>query len=390
MPLSLEPRPRTPRPLAWLAPVFAVLAAAALAGVAFAAMGYPPGATLHAFFVAPLLSADGWAELLLKAAPLVLVAEGLAFGFRGGVWNIGAEGQITLGAIAGGGMALLLHEQGGGWVLPLVCLAGLLGGMAWGAVPAWLRLRFGASEILVSLMLAYVAQLLLVALVHGPWKDPEGFNFPHSRMFSDGAVLPPLLEGQRPTWGTLLSFASAPLAWVLVSRSVLGFHARVAGLAPAAARFAGFREAGLVWAAMLIGGGCAGLAGVFEVAGPIGQLIAQVSPGYGFTAIIVAFLGRLHPFGIVPAGLLVALSYLGAESAQVAVGLPRGASGLVQGGLLFAVLAADVPVRFRLRRVRRAPEGATVEGTAVGETTAGDATPRRATVTPAVTPGVRP
>lgn len=375
MPVRLEARTRAPHALVWLSPVLAVLATAALAGAAFAAMGHPPAAALHAFFVAPLLSADGWAELLLKAAPLVLVAEGLAFGFRGGVWNIGAEGQITLGAVAGGGLALLLHEQDGWWVLPLVCLAGLLGGAAWAAPPAWLRLRFGASEILVSLMLAYVAQLLLVALVHGPWKDPDGFNFPHSRMFADSAVLPPLLEGQRPTWGTLLSFAAAPLAWVLVSRSVLGFHARVAGLAPAAARFAGFREARLVWAAMLIGGGCAGLAGVFEVAGPIGQLIPQVSPGYGFTAIIVAFLGRLHPFGIVPAGLLVALSYLGAESAQVAVGLPRGASGLVQGGLLFAVLAADVLVRFRVRRVRRARVGSAMRpgGAAVGDAATGGA-----------------
>ena len=358
MRFRVEPRREIPGALLWLTPAVAVLATVVAAAALFALLGHNPLPALWELFVKPLLSVQSLTELALKAAPLVMIGVGLAAGFRANVWNIGAEGQLTMGAIAGSGVALALYGQQGAWVLPLMCLAGVLGGMAWGAIPAFLRTRFEVSEILVSLMLTYVAGLFLSYLVLGPWKDPEGLNFPQSRMFSDAALLPVLVEGTRLNAGVPISLAVALAGWVVMQRSILGFAIRTAGSAPAAARYAGFSRDRVVWITMLASGGLAGLAGVFEVAGPIGQLIPKLTPGYGFTAIIVAFLGRLHPLGIVAAGLVMALSYIGGDMAQVDMGLPSAAVGLVQAMLLFFLLASDFLVRYRVRAVRpqAAPE----------------------------------
>jgi simple sugar transport system permease protein len=232
---------------------------------------------------------------------------------------------------------------------PLMCLAGIAGGAAYAAIPAFLKTRFGVNEILTSLMLTYVATLFLSTLVYGPLKDPLGFNFPQSRMFGDDALLPVVLSGTRLHLGSLVALAIAVAGWVLMTYTIIGFQVRVLGQAPAAARFAGFNAGRLVWFCLLLSGGLAGLAGLFEVAGPIGQLVPEISPGYGFTAIIVAFLGRLHPLGIILSGLLMALSYIGGETAQVEVGLPQAVTGVFQGLLLFFLLASDFLVRYRLR-----------------------------------------
>jgi general nucleoside transport system permease protein len=336
-----------------LTPLLAVALTVLAGAVLFAALGKDPAASLRAFFVTPVSTRYGLAELALKATPLVLIGLGLSVGFRAGVWNIGAEGQLVLGAVCGGGVALALHGQEGPHVLPLMLLAGVAGGMAWAAVPAFLKARLDVNEILVSLMLTYVATLLLSALVYGPWKDPEGFNFPQSRMFT--STLPLVLDGTRLHIGAPLALLAAALAWLLLARTLAGFAVTVTGLAPAAARFAGFRRERMVWGGFLLSGGLAGLAGVMEVAGPIGQLVPQVSPGYGFTAIIVAFLGRLHPLGVLLAGLVVALSYIGGENAQIEVGLPQAVTGVFQGLLLFFLLATDLLVRFRPRLVAAAP-----------------------------------
>jgi len=339
-----------------ITPLIAVALTVASGFVLFAALGKDPVNALHHFFISPLLSLYGLAELGIKATPLALIGVGLAIGFRAGVWNIGAEGQLTLGAIAGGGLALWLGDTEGLWVLPLMCVAGILGGMAYGAIPAFLKTRFEVNEILTSLMLTYVATLLLSLLVYGPWKDPEGYGFPESRLFGTSAVLPVILEGTRLHVGALVALAVDVAGWVLMSRTLIGFQVRVVGQAPAAARFAGFSRPRLIWLAFLLGGGLAGLAGLFEVAGPIQQLVPVISPGYGFTAIIVAFLGRLHPLGVVLAALLVALSYLGGESAQIAAGLPQAVTGVFQGMLLFFLLASDVLIHYRLRFGPRAAE----------------------------------
>ena len=236
----------------------------------------------------------------------------------------------------------------------MMLAAGVAGGVFWAAIPAWLRTRFNANEILTSLMLVYVATLTLSLLVHGAWRDPEGFNFPQSKMFGEAALLPILWPETRLNFALLLALAVVALGWLFMRRSLTGFQMRVAGLAPDAANYAGISSRRTVWLGMLIGGACAGLAGVSEVAGPIGQLLPSVSPGYGFAAIIVAFVGRLHPVGIVFASLLMSLLYLGGESAQINLALPSAVTGLFQGALLFFLLAADVFINYRLRFVRPA------------------------------------
>jgi general nucleoside transport system permease protein len=301
------------------------------------------------FFITPLETRYGIGEWLLKAAPLMLCAVGLAVGYRANVWNIGAEGQLTLGGVLAGGLALVFEESTGPWVLAAMIVAGAIGGMLWAAIPAWLRTRFNANEVLTSLMLVYVASYLLSYLVHGPWRDPQGFNFPQSKMFADAAMWPNILADTRLNGGFVIALVIVTAAWLFMSRSVIGFEMRVAGLAPAAARYAGISSGRTVWIGMLVGGACAGIAGVNEIAGPLGQLQPSISPGYGFAAIIVAFVGRLHALGILLASLLMSLLYLGGESAQLSLALPSAVTGLFQGTLLFFLLAADVFIRYRLR-----------------------------------------
>jgi ABC-type uncharacterized transport system permease subunit len=353
MRLRLEPRLAASRRMRLAAPVIAAIATVIAGAILFAALGRDPLLGLYTFFVKPVSTLDGLSELFLKATPLTLCAVGLAVGFRGNVWNIGAEGQLLVGAICGTGVALALYGEGGWWGLPLMILAGIAGGMAWGAIPALLRTRFHANEILVSLMLTYVAAQLQGHLVHGPWRDPEGYNFPETRIFESWAQLPILIPGTRLHWGVLAALIAVLLGWVFMRRSFTGFQIDVVGQAPLAARYAGYSESRVVWISFLVSGGLAGLAGVFEVAGPVGQLNATFAPGYGFAAIIVAFLGRLHPVGAGLAALLMALMFLGGETLQLDLKLPKAVTGVFQGMLLFFVLASDVLIHYRLRFARR-------------------------------------
>jgi simple sugar transport system permease protein len=354
--LKLQPR-RDPSPgLAYVTPLIALAATLVAGFVMFALLGKDPVRALSLIFIDPLTSKRGLTELLVKATPLILIAVGLSIGFRAGVWNIGAEGQYAMGAVAGGAVAIAVHPAGGIWLLPAMCLAGMLGGMLWAAIPAYLSTRFNASEILVSLMLVYVATLLLSYIVHGPLRDPQSFGFPESVLFQESAQLPALVAGSRAHVGFLVALAVVAAAHILMARHRLGFDIRVFGEAQAAARFAGITRPRIVWLSFLTSGALAGLAGLFDAAGPIGQIVPALPAGYGFTAIIVAFLGRLQPIGILLAGLLLALTYIGGETAQVAMSLPSATTAVFQGMLLFFLLASDVLVRFRI--VRTAPRSA--------------------------------
>jgi simple sugar transport system permease protein len=331
------------------APLLAVMLTLIGGLVVFSALGKDPLHAFKVFFFNPVKDLYGVSELLLKATPLMLIAMGLAVGFRANVWNIGAEGQFIAGAIAGSGVALAFDQTGGVWVIPAMMLAGIAGGAFWAAIPALLRSRFNANEILVSLMLVYVAQLLVSWVVHGPWKDPMGFNFPQTRMFEDTAVLSPLISGTRLTIAFPIAVAVLVAGYVFVHRSFLGFQMRVTGQAEGAARHAGFPVKRAIWIGMLAGGATAGLAGLGEVAGPMGQLTEHVSNDYGFSAIIVAFVGRLTPVGIFLASLLMALMVMGGEQAQQYLALPSSVSKVFQGMLLFFLLGTDVFARYRLR-----------------------------------------
>ncbi|MEM7615602.1 MAG: ABC transporter permease, partial [Pseudomonadota bacterium] len=320
--LTLEPRQRQPRLLQGAAPVLAVLITMVAGGILFAALGKNPVEAIRIIFLDPLLSPFSRSELLVKAAPLAIIAVGLSFGFRAGIWNIGAEGQFIVGAITGGAVGLAFYDVSGLWVLPLMALAGAAGGFAWAMIPAILKIRFNANEILVSLMLVYVADLLLSALVSGPLRNPDGFNFPESRQFHDSATLPIFLDGTRAHIGILFALGICVAGYVMLHRHVFGYHVKLMGAAPRAATFGGVSTAMLTAVCLGLSGALAGLAGLFEAAGPVGQLVPGLPAGYGFTAIIVAFLGRLDPLGILLASLVMALTYIGGETAQFTLQIP--------------------------------------------------------------------
>lgn len=335
--------------MVYFSPVLALILSLLAGIVLFFIMKVSPLAALHAFFIEPISTSYGLAELGVKATPLILIGVALSLGFKAGVWNIGAEGQLTMGGLCGGAVALYFYNQEGFYILPLMLLAGIAGGMAWASIVAFLRVRYNANEILTSLMLSYVAVLFLNLMVHGPLKDPEGFNFPESRMFSDSTLLPILLDGTRLHIGAIIALFVVALGWLIISRTLLGYQIKVAGSAPAACEHAGFSGSKIIWITLMMSGGIAGLAGVLEVAGPIGQLQPKISPGYGFTAIIVAYVGRLHPLGALLAGILLALTYLGGETAQIQLNLPVAVTGVFQGLLLFFLLASDVLIHYRFQ-----------------------------------------
>lgn len=347
--LKLVARGRRSQAWSLASPVLAIAATVVVTGFLFLCFGKPPLTALDVFLIQPIASGNGLAELLVKAAPLIMIGVGLALAARASVWNIGAEGQFTIGAICGGGLALAFPDAPAILLYPGMLLAGTVGGMAYAGIVAWLRIKFNASEILTSLMMNYVAGFILIYLVSSPWRDPQGFGFPQTAMFSAAATAPVLFAGTRVHLGVVVALIAAIAGWVVLSRTIFGFQLRVQGAAPRAARFAGFNDKGIIMASMLVSGALAGLAGVFEVSGPIGQLTAQISPGYGYTAIIVAFLGRLNPLGVVLAGLLLALSYLGGEAAQMDLALPSSVTGIFQGVLLFFLLACDALILFRVR-----------------------------------------
>jgi simple sugar transport system permease protein len=230
-----------------------------------------------------------------------------------------------------------------------VLIAGVLGGMLWAGIVALLRDRFNANEILVSLMLVYVAEQLLNYVVYGPWKDPAGYNFPQTITFLKATQVPKLFTGYRVNVGVLIALVSVAAFWILLFRTYAGFQLQVGGLAPAAARYAGFSSRKALWTALMLSGGMAGLAGGLEVAGPLGQLTPHVPAGYGFAAIIVAFVGRLHPVGIVFSAILMSMFYIGGELAQSRLGLPKSLTGVFQGLLLFTLLACDTLIAYRIR-----------------------------------------
>lgn len=347
----LEPRANPSVLMAWLSPVLAVLLTALCGAALFVALGKDPLSSLAVFFFEPIKDLRGWSEVGVKVAPLLMISVGLAVCFRAQIFNIGAEGQLVVGAIAAGAVILYLDDDtNGGFILITLALAaGMAGGALWAAITAWLRDRFNANEILVSLMLVYVAELLLSYLVHGVLIDPDGFGFPQSKLFSDGFLLPIILSGTRLHLGLLLALAASVLGWLYLSRSFSGFKLQVGGMAPRAAGYAGFSARKTLWISMLLSGALAGLAGASEVMGPIGQLTPTVSPGYGFAAIIVAFVGRLHPVGVIFSSFIMALFYIGGELSQSRLGMPSAITGVFQGILLFALLACDVLIRNKLR-----------------------------------------
>lgn len=353
--IRLEKRPTPSRLWTALTPLVAVLATVIAGGLMFAALGKDPVEAIRTIFYDPLFNEQfasySRPQLLVKAGPLILIAIGLSLGFKAGIWNIGAEGQYIMGAICGGGVGLAMYPSDSVLIFPAMVLAGALGGWAWAMIPAILKTRFNTNEILVSLLLVYVAEQMLASVSLGLLRNPEGGGFPGSRNFQqwDAASNPELFAGTGMHWGVVAAFIAVIGAYVMLTRHMLGFQIRLTGAAPRAARFAGVNPTRLIVTCLGLSGALAGLAGLFEVTGPAGQLSIDFNSNYGFTAIIVAFLGRLHPVGILLAGLLMALTYIGGELAQFMLGLPAAAIQAFQGMLLFFLLAVDVLTNFRVR-----------------------------------------
>lgn len=355
MRVELVKRPQHSALFSALSPFLAFGLTLIAGALLFAALGKDPALALYTYFVEPLTEVWSLHELAIKAAPLILIAVGLSVCFLSNNWNIGAEGQFTIGAITGAAVPILFPQFESAAVLPLMLVFGAAGGALYAAIPAILKARFNTSEILTSLMLVYVAQLFLDWLVRGPWRDPAAMSFPQAPAFPSWAVLPELFPASgRANWGIVFAVVAALAVWFLLTRTLKGFEVRVIGQSPRAGRFGGFSTARTVIFAFLLSGGLAGLAGIAEVSGAIGRLQPVISPGYGFAAIIVAFLGRLNPLGIVAAGLVLALSYLGGEAAQIVVGVTDKTVRAFQGMLLFFVLACDTLIHYRIRLVRPA------------------------------------
>jgi simple sugar transport system permease protein len=356
--LKLEARPQPSQLMSLASPLLALAITVVIGVILFVALGKDPVRGLQIFFVEPVKNLYALSELSIKATPLILIALGLAVCFRSNVWNIGAEGQFVAGALSAGWVAMQAGPDTGRWIVVAVLAAGVLGGMFWAGIVAALRDRFNANEILVSLMLVYVSVMLLSWLVYGPWKDPKGYNFPQTISFLAATKIPRLVDGLRANIGLVIALVSVAAFWIFLFRTYRGFQLQVGGLAPAAARYAGFSSRGALWTALLLSGGMAGLAGGLEAAGPLGQLTPYVPVGYGFAAIIVAYVGRLHPVGIVFSAVLMSMFYIGGELAQSRLGLPKSLTGVFQGLLLFTLLACDTLIHYRVRIVRSALKGA--------------------------------
>jgi len=348
--IRLIPRVENSTAMILLSPLLALTLTAISAYLIFVSIlvDIEVSSVFYTLFVEPLTDSYYLSELLVKAAPLMIIGLGLSIGFRAGVWNIGAEGQYVIGGIAGSAVGLYFYDVEGFWIIPLMALAGILGGMFYAGIAAFLKTRYQVNEILVTLMLTYVAVLFLSAMLQGPLRNPSGFNFPESRLFHDSALMPIIWQGTRVHIGLIIAVLLSFVAWFGIKKHIFGMQIKISGSAPRAAKFAGFNDNKTVWYSLLISGGLAGLAGLFEAAGPAGQLTPGLPQFYGFTAIIVAFLARLHPIGVLFSSLLIALSYVGGENVQIDYDLPKSITQIFQGMLLFYFLACDILIKYKV------------------------------------------
>ncbi len=357
--LKIEPRIESSKLMTWLSPIIAIILTMMVSSLMFTSLGVSPTKAFEVFVISPLSDSYNLGELMVKSTPLMLCAVGLALCYRANIWNIGAEGQLLIGAVASSTIAIQMGEDAGIGSLVLVLLVGMISGMLWAAIPTLLERIFHTNLILTTIMLNYVGLYTLLWAVHGPLADPQGFGFPESVIFPDGVLLPIIQEEGRASISIVIAVIVALLSGLMLYKTLPGFKLRVFGEDPSAARYAGFNSSKIIWGVMLFSGALAGFAGAAEVTGPIGQLIPSVSPGYGYAAIIVAYLGRLNPIGIILAAFFMGTLYMGTDLAQIELGLPTAITGLFQGTLLFFLLACDFLIFYRIAIQKRNPKHTT-------------------------------
>ncbi|MGC4108599.1 MAG: ABC transporter permease [Thermomicrobiales bacterium] len=332
--------------------VASVLLGLVLGGIIMILAGENPIEVYKAMYTGAFSGEYNLSETLVKMIPLLLTGLGVSIAFRMQLWNIGAEGQFYFGAIFATGVAIFWLPNAGPWlVIPAMMVAGMLGGALWAAIPGALRGYLGVNETITTLMMNYIAILISEYLVHGPWRDPKGFGFPGTESFSDATYL--------PTWGTtrvhlglVFGLVAAVVLTVVFRRTRWGYEIGVTGASERVAKYAGMRTARNIVLVLAFSGALAGLAGMAEVAGINHSLQRGLSPGYGYTAIIVAWLGRLNPFGIVVVSFLLAGLLVGGDQLQITLGLPSAIAPMLQGVILFCLLAGDFFTRYRVARVQ--------------------------------------
>lgn len=329
-----------------------IFMALAICGLVLALSGENPLTIYHSMLTGSLGDRYALSETLVKMTPLLITGIAVAVAFRMQLWNIGAEGQLTMGAVTASSVPLFLIPDARGVVMiPVMILAAIVGGGVWGAIPGALRAWFAANETITTLMMNYVAILFAQYLVYGPWRDPQAFGFPGTRSFPDSAALPNY-ETYRVHLGLIIGIAIAVLVQFLLKRTRFGYELSVIGDNPRAARYAGMRTKRMIIIVLALSGAIAGIAGMSEIAGIGHSLQRTISPGYGYTAIIVAWLARLNPMAIVVVSFGMAAILVGSDQLQTAIGLPGSVGPMLQGAILFCLLAGDFFTRFRIRLVR--------------------------------------
>ena len=359
--LKLEKRLQPSRAIALLVPIGSLVLALGFGAILLRLAGADPLLTYRAMLEGALGTPAQWqqgdfyalSETLVKATPLMLCGLAVSIAFRMLFWNIGAEGQLVMGGFAAGAVALWLPDLAPWlphWIfLPLMGLAGILGGAVWGLVPGLLKAYLKVNEIITTLMLNYIAILWVQHLYYGPWKDPKGFGFPGTAQFAAFTWLPRLTG--RVHVGIILAVGAAILIWLLLGRTKAGYEIRLIGENPTAARYAGISIARTTVLVMVLSGGLAGLAGMAEVAAISHRLQQGLAVGYGFTAIIVAWLGRLNPWGVILVAFMLAALLVGGDQIQITMALPASVALVLQGAILFCMLGGNILASYRLRLV---------------------------------------
>ena len=353
MRIIIEKRPDYSRSTAFLVPIASVVLALLAGAVLLALAGANPWVTYKAMALGAFGGKYNISETMVKAIPLMLCGLGVSVAFRMLFWNIGAEGQLAVGGIAASGVALFWADRiPTPLLLPTMVVAGFLGGALWGLIPALLKAYVRVNEIIITLMMNYIAILLVEHLFYGPWKDPHGYGFPGTAQFPEAAWLP-RLPGTRLHLGLALAVVAALFIWVVLRRTKWGYEIRVIGENPRAANYAGINIVRNIILVMVLSGGLAGLAGMSEVAGISHRLQKGLSVGYGYTAIIVAWLGKLNPWGVLVVAILLAGLLVGGDQIQITMQLPAAVALVLQGAILFFVLGGDLFTKYRIRLERR-------------------------------------
>lgn len=350
--MRIEPRSSSSRTLLVGVPVLSAVFALLLAAIPLTLAGAPLGPAYAEMFHGIFGSRFAFSEMLTRATPLIFTGLAAALAFRARLWNIGAEGQLYLGAIGAVSVGTGLIDAPAIVLIPVIILSGCAAGAAGMAVPAVLKTRFGADEVVTTLLLNFIILIFLQFMLEGPLKDPMGLGWPQSSPILDQGMLPALMDRMRVHSGLIIALVCAVVAQIMLARSTWGFRLRAVGENASAARHAGIRVNRTLLGVALVSGALAGMAGVSEVAGLKGYLTADLSPGFGYTGIVVAMLAGLSPAGVVVAALFIASVFVGADSMSRAMGVSSYLADLVVSTSLLCVLVGGFFARFRLVRVK--------------------------------------